>query len=53
MCTYVHTYAPSWLDSHKVGFRGLLWKCARIGERLSPWVSLSLLAMGIHILFFT
>jgi len=53
LCTYIHTYAPTWLDAHKKGFRGTFWKCARIGERLSPWVSLACVAMGINILFFT
>ena len=34
-------------------FRGTFWKCARIGERLSPWVSAACVAMGVHILFWT
>ncbi|KFM25491.1 Protein kish-A [Auxenochlorella protothecoides] len=35
-CTFVKTKAPSVL-SQKTGFRGLFWKFARVGERLSPW----------------
>ena len=31
-------------------FRGILWKAARIGERLSPWVGLVCLAAGIGVL---
>lgn len=36
-----------------IRFRGTFWKCARIGERLSPWVSVACIAMGVNILFFT
>ena len=31
-------------------FRGILWKAARIGERLSPWVGLVCIAAGIGVL---
>ena len=31
---------PTFIDRNKTGFLGIFWKCARIGERLSPWVSL-------------
>ena len=31
---------------------GMFWKAARIGERLSPWVSISCVAMAISVLFF-
>ena len=51
-CTYAHAYAPSWLNAHKKGFRGLFWKSARVGERLSAWVSLSLIAMAVYVLFY-
>ena len=51
-CTYIHAYAPSWLNANKKGFRGLFWKSARVGERLSAWVSVSLIAMGVYILFY-
>lgn len=51
-CAYVHAYSPRLLDSHKKGFRGLLWKSARVGERLSPWVAACCVAMAVHTLFF-
>merc|ERR1712039_1086052 len=48
-CTYVRARAPS-LVSSREGFRGILWKAARIGERLSPWVGLVCIAAGIGVL---
>jgi hypothetical protein len=45
-------FAPSSLPP-SLSFRGTFWKAARIGERLSPWVSVACIAMGINILFFT
>lgn len=53
LSTYIHAYRPSLLDANKQGLRGLLWKSARIGERLSPWVSISCFILGIKILFFS
>jgi hypothetical protein len=47
-CTYVKMKAPQLMDSHKVGLRGLFWKAARVGERLSPWVATSCVVMGVH-----
>ncbi|KAK9820478.1 hypothetical protein WJX72_010759 [[Myrmecia] bisecta] len=49
-CTFVKLKTPSIL-SERTGFRGLFWKAARIGERLSPWVALGCFAMGFTILF--
>lgn len=49
-CTYVKMMYPSAL-SQKTGFRGLFWKAARIGERLSPWVSVACILMAATILF--
>ncbi|KAL6766632.1 hypothetical protein ACKKBG_A36775 [Auxenochlorella protothecoides x Auxenochlorella symbiontica] len=49
-CTFVKTKAPSVL-SQKTGFRGLFWKFARVGERLSPWVSLACIGMAMSTLF--
>eukprot|EP01080_Neovahlkampfia_damariscottae_P002947 gene2947-4957_t len=51
-CSYVHAYSPQLLDRRKTGVGGIFWKFARIGERLSPYISLSCLGMCIHILFF-
>lgn len=48
-CTYIKMKAPTLLNTRE-GFRGILWKAARIGERLSPWVGLVCLAAGIGVL---
>ncbi|EKX54584.1 hypothetical protein GUITHDRAFT_63432, partial [Guillardia theta CCMP2712] len=50
-CAYVRANFPSILDRNKSGFLGLFWKAARIGERLSPWVSASCIAMAFSVLF--
>ncbi|KAI1614081.1 transmembrane protein [Exophiala viscosa] len=44
--TYVHDLFPSILDRNKDGLMGIFWKCARIGERLSPYVSIFCIAMA-------
>ncbi|BAM82365.1 hypothetical protein, conserved [Cyanidioschyzon merolae strain 10D] len=49
-CTYVHALQPRLLDRNKTGFTGVFWKAARIGERLSPYVSLCCLAMAVSVL---
>lgn len=33
------------------GLSGFCWKLSRIGERLSPFVSVSCILMAIHVLF--
>ncbi|CAM9928095.1 unnamed protein product, partial [Chrysoparadoxa australica] len=33
------------------GIKGFCWKLSRIGERLSPYISASCLAMAVHTLF--
>lgn len=48
-CTYIKLMRPQLL-SQRTGFMGLFWKAARIGERLSPWVGLACIAMGISML---
>ncbi|XP_066365237.1 uncharacterized protein [Miscanthus floridulus] len=50
-CTYIKMQFPAILND-RTGFRGFFWKAARIGERLSPWVSVGCLAMGISTIFF-
>jgi hypothetical protein len=36
------------MDRHKNNyFMGIFWKCARIGERMSPWASLALIVMAV------
>ena len=48
---YVRSIFPSLVDRHKTGLLGIFWKCARIGERKSPYVGLCCLIMSISILF--
>lgn len=52
-CTYIRGLAPRMLDKNKEGLLGIFWKCARIGERKSPYVAVCCIAMAISILFFT
>ncbi|EKM51375.1 uncharacterized protein PHACADRAFT_263465 [Phanerochaete carnosa HHB-10118-sp] len=49
-CTYIRAVAPRLIDRNKQGFLGLFWMSARIGERLSPWVSMACMAMAVTIL---
>lgn len=57
-CTYLHI----WQDPGQAlrgqpgkyngqGMIGLLWKAARVGERLSPYVSVACFFMAFHTLF--
>ncbi|KAJ1910811.1 hypothetical protein IWQ60_003105 [Tieghemiomyces parasiticus] len=46
-CTYVRGQFPYIVDRNKQGFLGLFWKAARIGERLSPYVSLACIVMAV------
>ncbi|KAK9884919.1 hypothetical protein WA026_009156 [Henosepilachna vigintioctopunctata] len=52
-CAYLRSLFPSLMDRNKVGISGTLWKCARIGERKSPWVAASCIMMALSILFFS
>ncbi|KAK5941784.1 hypothetical protein PMZ80_005735 [Knufia obscura] len=45
--TYLHSMAPSLLDRTKDGPLSVFWKSARIGERLSPYVSLLCAVMAV------
>ncbi|KAI8586121.1 hypothetical protein BDZ88DRAFT_430312 [Geranomyces variabilis] len=49
-CTYIRAQFPSVLDRNKSGFLGVFWKAARIGERLSPYVSLCCVLMAVRIM---
>ncbi|CAO3579686.1 unnamed protein product [Absidia cylindrospora] len=49
-CTYVRAQAPSLIHCNKTGLLGLFWKAARVGERLSPYVSLACILMAISIM---
>ncbi|KAF2864216.1 DUF1242-domain-containing protein [Piedraia hortae CBS 480.64] len=46
-CTYVHSAFAPILDRNKTGALGTFWRAARIGERLSPYVSLCCIAMAV------
>ncbi|MES1908482.1 MAG: hypothetical protein MHM6MM_001410 [Cercozoa sp. M6MM] len=50
-CTFLRERFPSWTDAHKRGIRGLPWKFARIGERISPVIAVSCAVMALVILF--
>ena len=52
-CTYIKSIWPSLFDKYKTGAMGSFWKCARICERLSPYVAFGCLAMAFQILFIT
>lgn len=45
--TYIHAIFPSIMDRNKDGVLGIFWKSARIGERLSPYVSLACVVMAV------
>ncbi|CCF75732.1 hypothetical protein BmR1_04g07720 [Babesia microti strain RI] len=47
-CSYLKPLIPQLFNSRKKGFPGLLGKFAIIGERLSPYVSLSLIVTGFY-----
>ncbi|KAI2617455.1 kish-A-like protein [Hypoxylon sp. NC1633] len=46
-CAYVHQIFPTILDRNKQGLMGIFWKAARIGERLSPYISLCCVFMAL------
>ncbi|EQC52991.1 hypothetical protein SJAG_05736 [Schizosaccharomyces japonicus yFS275] len=49
-CTYVHRQFPALLNRRKEGVLGVFWKCARIGDRASPYVSICCVIMAVRIL---
>ncbi|PHH70505.1 hypothetical protein CDD80_5954 [Ophiocordyceps camponoti-rufipedis] len=51
-CTsaYIHQIIPRILDSHKDGPLGIIWKFARVGERMSPYISLACVFMAVSML---
>ncbi|KAK2760883.1 hypothetical protein FQN54_002123 [Arachnomyces sp. PD_36] len=53
ICTsaYAHQIMPGIMDRNQNGLFGIFWKCARIGERLSPYVSICCILMAIAIFF--
>ncbi|ONH75458.1 Protein kish-A, partial [Pichia kudriavzevii] len=46
--TYVHSIWPTVLDRNKTGIMGVFWKCARIGERMSPYVCISCFVIAVN-----
>ncbi|XP_044302491.1 protein kish-A [Varanus komodoensis] len=50
-CAYIRSLAPKLLDNNQTGLLGIFWKCARIGERKSPYVAICCIAMAFSILF--
>ncbi|RWS30909.1 protein kish-A-like protein, partial [Leptotrombidium deliense] len=50
-CTFVRAIFPAIIDRNKTGILGIFWKCARIGERKSPYVALCCITMAFTILF--
>uniref|UniRef100_A0A1X7UKJ5 Protein kish n=1 Tax=Amphimedon queenslandica TaxID=400682 RepID=A0A1X7UKJ5_AMPQE len=50
-CTYIRQMFPAITDMHKTGLLGTFYKMARIGERLSPYVSVSCIVMAGCLLF--
>jgi Protein of unknown function (DUF1242) len=64
-CTYAHYVFPSFMDGRKDGCAslsssariadhgpspiGIFWKLARIGERLSPYVSICCVLMAVSV----
>ncbi|KAF2491123.1 S-adenosylmethionine-dependent methyltransferase [Lophium mytilinum] len=47
--TYLHHVFPGPMDRNKDGVLGVFWKGARIGERLSPYVSVACVIMAASI----
>ncbi|KAH7724916.1 hypothetical protein AAVH_07508 [Aphelenchoides avenae] len=50
-CAYIRSIFPKIIDRQKEGIGGVFWKCARIGERLSVWVSLGCFTLAALLLF--
>ena len=49
--SYVRALKPNWVDPYKKGFRGIVRSAAVIGDRLSPFVAVLCLGMGLFNLF--
>jgi hypothetical protein len=50
-CAYVRSMWPAIIDKNQTGISGTLWKMARIGERMSPYVAACCVAMAANVLF--
>eukprot|EP00048_Salpingoeca_helianthica_P021808 m.14522 g.14522 ORF g.14522 m.14522 type:complete len:73 (+) comp6443_c0_seq2:21-239(+) len=51
-CAYFRAMFPAMMDARRSGPFSLFWKCARIGERLSPYVAVACFAMALSIILF-
>uniref|UniRef100_A0A1I8I004 Large ribosomal subunit protein mL37 n=2 Tax=Macrostomum lignano TaxID=282301 RepID=A0A1I8I004_9PLAT len=51
-CAYFRHLFPRLIDRYKTGLSGIFWKCARIGERKSPYVACCCLVMAACVLFY-
>ncbi|KAJ6036026.1 S-adenosylmethionine-dependent methyltransferase, partial [Penicillium herquei] len=49
--TYAHSIMPGIMDRNQNGLFGIFWKCARIGERLSPYVSICCFLMAVRLIY--
>ncbi|KAK9456430.1 hypothetical protein V1511DRAFT_497525 [Dipodascopsis uninucleata] len=47
--TYAHQVVPAIMNRNKNGVFGVFWKAARIGERLSPYVSICCIIMAFSL----
>lgn len=47
--TYLRSLVPRLVDRQKTGMLGITWKMARVGERLSPYISICCLVMAARI----
>ncbi|GAB7342151.1 hypothetical protein MBLNU457_g0413t1 [Dothideomycetes sp. NU457] len=47
--TYTHYVFPAIMDRNKDGVMAVFWRAARIGERLSPYVSICCVAMAVSL----
>ncbi|KAK9315376.1 hypothetical protein V1505DRAFT_309859, partial [Lipomyces doorenjongii] len=45
--TYAHQVIPAIMNRNRHGILGIFWKAARIGERLSPYVSICCIIMAV------
>ncbi|KAL2042283.1 hypothetical protein N7G274_004771 [Stereocaulon virgatum] len=48
--TYAHATFPKIMDRNREGVFGIFWKCARVGERLSPYVSICCVIMAMSLM---
>ncbi|XP_002014202.2 protein kish-A [Drosophila persimilis] len=49
-CAFVRSVVPQLLDTHRTGWKGVFWKMARIGERLSPYVAAACIVQAFVVL---